>query len=102
MIRRCREDEVDAILSIINSAAERYRHVIPSDRWHEPYMPADHLRGDIEAGVSFSGMEEGGRLIGVMGIQEVRDVVLIRHAYVAPDAQGKGVGGALLEHLRST
>lgn len=101
-IRRCRDDEFDIILSIINSAAERYRGVIPEDRWHDPYMPAEVLRAEMAAGVTFWGMDEDGRLIGVMGIQPVRDVVLIRHAYVAPGEQGKGVGGALLSHLRSS
>jgi GNAT superfamily N-acetyltransferase len=102
MIRRCRDEEFDAILGIINLAAERYRGVIPADRWHEPYMRAGELAGQIAAGVEFWGMDENDELIGVMGIQRVGDVVLIRHAYVAPGAQGKGVGGALLEHLRAT
>lgn len=91
------------MLEIINAAAEAYRGVIPADRWHEPYMPARELDGEIEAGVAFWGYEADGELVGVMGIQPVRDVDLIRHAYVAPASQGRGVGGALLEHLvRST
>jgi GNAT superfamily N-acetyltransferase len=98
-IRGCREDERPAILAILNAAAEAYRGVIPADRWHEPYMPADQLDGEIAAGVVFWGYEAGGRLVGIMGIQRVRDVDLIRHAYVAPASQGRGVGGALLEHL---
>jgi GNAT superfamily N-acetyltransferase len=73
--------------------------VIPADRWHEPYMPAEELDDEIEAGVRFWGYEEDGELLGVMGIQPVRDVHLIRHAYVAPSAQRRGIGGALLEHL---
>jgi GNAT superfamily N-acetyltransferase len=72
--------------------------VIPSDRWHEPYMPAEELDGEI-AGVEFWGWEEDGQLAGVMGIQHVRDVDLIRHAYVAPGLQGRGIGGKLLEWL---
>jgi GNAT superfamily N-acetyltransferase len=100
-IRRCRDDERDAILAIVNAAAEAYRGVIPADRWHEPYMPADALDGEIAAGVELWGYEEEGSLVGVMGIQPVADVVLIRHAYVLPGGQGQGVGGALLEHLMS-
>jgi GNAT superfamily N-acetyltransferase len=73
--------------------------VIPSDRWHEPYMPAEELDGEIAAGVEFWGWEEDGQLAGVMGIQHVRDVDLIRHAYVAPGLQGRGIGGKLLEWL---
>jgi GNAT superfamily N-acetyltransferase len=99
VIRRCRDDERDAILTIVNAAAEAYRGVIPADRWHEPYMPADELDAEITAGVVFWGYEDGGELIGVMGIQPAADVDLIRHAYVQPAAQGRGIGGALLEHL---
>jgi GNAT superfamily N-acetyltransferase len=98
-IRLCRDDERPAILAIVNAAAERYRGVIPSDRWHEPYMSTDGLDAEIAAGVVFWGYAEAG-LAGVMGIQPVRDVVLIRHAYVAPERQGSGVGSALLEHLK--
>jgi GNAT superfamily N-acetyltransferase len=89
------------MLEIVNAAAEAYRGVIPADRWHEPYMPADELAAEIAAGVAFSGYDDGGRLLGVMGIQPVGDVELIRHAYVRPEAQGRGVGAALLAHLRA-
>jgi GNAT superfamily N-acetyltransferase len=99
-IRQCRDDERHAILAIINRGAEAYRGVIPADRWHEPYMPADELDREIAAGVSFWGYEADGALLGIMGIQHVRDVDLIRHAYVLPESQRRGVGGALLEHLR--
>ncbi len=100
-IRPCRTDEQDAILAIINAAAEVYRGTIPPDRWHDPYMPSEELESEIAAGVEFWGYEADGHLLGVMGIQAVQDVDLIRHAYVQPDAQGRGVGGALLRHLRS-
>jgi N-acetylglutamate synthase-like GNAT family acetyltransferase len=99
MIRRCRDDERDAILAIVNTAAEAYRGVIPPDRWHDPYMPADELDGEISAGVEFWGYEDGGELIGVMGIQPMSDVDLIRHAYVSPSHQRRGIGGALMEHF---
>jgi GNAT superfamily N-acetyltransferase len=99
-IRPCRDDDREAILAIVNAAAEAYRGVIPADRWHEPYMPRDELDGEITAGVVFWGYEEDGRLIGVMGLQPVRDVDLIRHAYVLPSGQRRGIGGALLKHLR--
>jgi GNAT superfamily N-acetyltransferase len=99
-VRACRDDERDAILAIVNAAAEAYRDVIPPDRWHDPYMPAEELDGEIAAGVAFWGYESGGgELLGIMGIQPVRDVDLIRHAYVAPASQRRGVGGSLLEHL---
>jgi GNAT superfamily N-acetyltransferase len=99
-IRRCGEDDRPLMLAIINAAAVAYRGVIPADRWHEPYMPAAELAEEIAAGVEFWGGEAEGALVGVMGIQAVRDVDLIRHAYVLPDSQRRGVGAALLEHLR--
>ena len=99
-IRPCRDNDRAAILAIVNAAAEAYHGVIPADRWHEPYMPGDELDGEIAAGVVFWGYEEDGRLLGVMGLQSVRDVDLIRHAYTMPDRQRHGIGGALLGHLR--
>lgn len=99
VIRRCRDSEREAILGVINAAAEAYRGVIPPDRWHEPYFPASELDEAIAAGVAFWGCEIEGELVGVMGIQLVQDVELIRHAYVMPVRQGAGVGGVLLEHL---
>jgi GNAT superfamily N-acetyltransferase len=102
-VRPCRDDEHDAILAIVNAAAEAYRGVIPADRWHEPYMPPGELDSEIAAGVRFWGYESGGALLGVMGIQRVGDFDLIRHAYVLPGSQRRGVGAALLDHLaRST
>jgi N-acetylglutamate synthase-like GNAT family acetyltransferase len=101
-IRPAREDDRKAILEIVNTAAVAYRGVIPADRWHEPYMSAEELDHEIAAGVSFLVYELDGKLLGVMGIQPVHDVELIRHAYVLPGSQRHGVGGALLEHLRAT
>lgn len=101
-IRRCSDGEREAIFAIVNAAAEAYRGVIPPDRWHEPYMPMSQLEGEIEHGVEFWGYEEDGELLGIMGIQRLGEVDLIRHAYVLPASQGTGVGGALLEHLMET
>jgi GNAT superfamily N-acetyltransferase len=87
-------------LAIINAAAVAYRGVIPPDRWHQPYMEARELASEIEAGVRFWGYEADGELIGAMGVQAMPDVDLIRHAYVLPASQRRGVGAALLRHLR--
>jgi GNAT superfamily N-acetyltransferase len=100
LIRLCRDDELGEVLAIINEAAEAYRGVIPDDVWHEPYMDAAEFDREVESGVRFWGYEGEGELIGAMGIQPVRDVDLIRHAYVRPDRQRRGVGGALLRQLR--
>lgn len=83
----------------MNQAAEAYRGVIPADCWHEPYMSRAELDREIDAGVAFSGYEADGELAGVMGIQPVKDVELIRHAYVSPARQRHGIGSALLERL---
>lgn len=101
MIRPCNDNDFDTIFSIINEAAEAYRGVIPADRWHEPYMSKDELRREISSGVRFWGHQEGGELIGVMGIQDVQDVTLIRHAYVRTASRGQGIGGRLLCELRT-
>jgi N-acetylglutamate synthase-like GNAT family acetyltransferase len=101
VIRPCREDERSNILAIINAAAEAYRGVIPADRWHEPYMTSQEFDGEIAAKVVFWGYEQEGALVGVMGIQGVRDVDLIRHAYVLPNSQRHGAGASLIKHLQS-
>ena len=101
-IRPCAEHENQAIMTIINEAATAYRGVIPADRWHEPYMPLDALEAEIVAGVRFTGYTIDGLLVGVMGIQSVRNVRLIRHAYVLSGHQGRGIGSALIHHLRRT
>jgi GNAT superfamily N-acetyltransferase len=95
-----RVDDAPAICAVINDAAEAYRGVIPADRWHEPYMALQELRAEIAAGVEFWGVRREGELIAVMGLQPVKDVALIRHAYTRTASQGLGAGSALLEHLR--
>src|ERR1044072_5121148 len=99
-IRRCGDQDLATMLAIVNAAAEAYRGVIPADRWHEPYMPEAELRDEIAAGVEFWGLDSDDGLIGVMGVQPVKDVDLIRHAYVRPDRQRHGVGAELIAHIR--
>ncbi len=101
MIRRCAEADFEAILAIVNEAARAYAGVIPADRYHEPYMPAEELRGEIAARVEFWAWEEDGAILGVMGVQDVMDVTLIRHAYVRAAQQGRGIGADLLASLRA-
>ncbi len=98
-VRLCRNEELSVILGIINSAAERYRGVIPVDRWKEPYMSLEELSREISAGVSFFGVESHGNLVGIMGHQGVKDVELIRHAYVKPHWQHQGIGSVLLREV---
>ncbi len=96
MIRRCDGSDFEAIRSIINDGAQTYRGVIPADRWKEPYMSRRELRDETDAGVAFWGLEKHGQLRGVMGIQRVEEVTLIRHAYVLRAYHNQGIGGELL------
>ena len=100
LIRKSREADSAAMLAIVNAAAQAYRGVIPADRWHEPYMPRDELEKEIADGVIFWVAEEDARLLGVMGIQDKGEVALVRHAYVTPTLQRKGVGTSLLRHVQ--
>lgn len=101
-IRPCTHADRDAMAEVINDAATAYRGVIAPDRWKEPYMPREELDAEIAAGVVFWGAFDGAdRLLGVMGLQDVKDVTLVRHAYTRTAAQGRGIGAALLAHLRT-
>jgi GNAT superfamily N-acetyltransferase len=101
MIRCCDEEDFELIWSIINDGAHAYRNVIPADCWTDPYMSRDELRREMRDGVTFWGYEENGVLTGVMGLQHVEDVTLIRHAYTRTGSQKQGIGGRLLSHLRA-
>jgi N-acetylglutamate synthase-like GNAT family acetyltransferase len=99
MLERCSTKDFRDIYDIINDAATAYKGVIPPDRWHEPYMPEDELKVQIEQGVEFWCYKENGKILGVMGIQDKEDVTLIRHAYVRTTSRNKGIGGKLLSNL---
>jgi GNAT superfamily N-acetyltransferase len=101
MIRKLCPDDFDTILWVILDAAQAYQGVIPDDRWKEPYMSAEELREELDTGVQFYGWCEENSLLGVMGIQPVKDTTLIRHSYVLHDYQRRGIGGLLLKHLLS-
>ena len=99
-IRKSVAADRPAMLSIINDAAQAYRGVIPADRWHDPYMSAEHLEQEIADGVVFWVAEQDGRMSGVMGIQDKGPVALVRHAYVVTTTQRSGVGTRLLRHVQ--
>ena len=99
MINEYTENNCSEILYVVNDAAVRYKNAIPDDCWHEPYMSERELLGEFEDGVKMFGYLQNNKLIGVIGVQEVKDVVLIRHAYTLTAYQGKGTGSALLEYL---
>src|SRR5271156_4075067 len=95
MIRRCDEGDFESIWGIINDGAQAYRGIIPADRWTDPYMSREKLQHEIDEGVVFSAFEEAGAVAGVMGLQQVQDVTLIRHAYVRTSSQNRGIGAQL-------
>jgi GNAT superfamily N-acetyltransferase len=99
MIKELTSHDTNEIYMIVNRAAVAYRGAIPDDCYHEPYMPLEELQNEMRQ-MTFFGWEESGRVIGIMGFQPVKDVTLIRHAYVLPEEQRKGIGTILLNHLR--
>ncbi len=101
MIRQCAPADFEEIYEIVNDAAQAYKGIIPPDRWREPYMPREELRHEIREGVVFWGYEAQGQLWGVMGLQPVQDVTLIRHAYIRTAFRNRGIGGKLLSFLKT-
>ena len=102
MISEYKKNDTPKILHVINDASLRYKGIIPDNCWHEPYMSEQELIDEFSDGVHMFGFQYNNKLIGVIGIQKVKDVVLIRHAYTLTSYQGKGTGGALLEYLFKT
>ena len=99
MISEYTKSDTSKILHVINNASLRYKGIIPDNCWHEPYMSEKELVSEFYDGVRMFGYQHNNKLIGVIGIQEVKDVILIRHAYTLTSYQGKGTGSALLEYL---
>jgi GNAT superfamily N-acetyltransferase len=91
---------LDEMYRVINDAARAYAGAIPADCYPEPYMPRAELAAEM-AEIQFYGHFAAGRLVGVIGVQDVQDVTLIRHAYVQAAHQGEGIGGALLHHVEA-
>lgn len=101
MIKELLPSDIDSILTVVNEAAQAYKGVIPKDRWKDPYMSPEELREEITSGVRFYGWKEDNALLGVMGIQHPKDTTLIRHSYVLTQHQRRGIGGRLLDHLKT-
>jgi GNAT superfamily N-acetyltransferase len=99
MLRKCYPEDTGKIYQIINEAARAYEGAIPDDCYRQPYMPADELQREM-ARVTFYGWEADGELVGVMGLEAIKDTTLIRHAYVLPQWQKQGIASRLLEHLK--
>src|SRR5258708_13337245 len=99
VIRVCGTADVPVIFEIVNDSAQAYKGVIPEDAWHEPYMSMTELESEIARGVRFYGCDLGGRILDVMGIQNVKDVTLIRHAYVRTVSRDQAIAHTRLEHM---
>ena len=99
MISEYMKSDSSKILYVINDAAIKYKGIIPDNCWHEPYMSERELVDEFKDGVRMFGYNRNNKLVGVIGIQEIKDVILIRHAYTLTPHQGKGAGGALLKYL---
>ena len=99
MIREYKQTDTSEILNIINEASFKYKGIIPNDCWNEPYMSEQELIDELNDGVYMYGYHHNNKLIGVIGVQEVKNVVLIRHTYTLTSYQNKGAGSALLEYL---
>ena len=99
MINEHSKQVISKILYVINNAALNYKGIIPDDCWHEPYMLEKELVNEFNNSVRMFGYKKDSKLVGVMGIQELKNVTLIRHAYVLTHYQGMGVGKSLLQYL---
>ena len=99
MIRQCQPDDINTIYSVINKAAKAYEGAIPADCYHQPYMPVEELEQEMKR-MTFFGWEVNGEMVGVIGFEPIKDVTLIRHAYVLPQWQRQGIGSKLLGHLK--
>ena len=99
MIKECTSKNISNILHVINDASLKYRGIIPNDCWNEPYMTKQKLINEFANGVRIFGYNKDNILVGVMGIQELEDVTLIRHAYILTQYQGLGIGKSLLQYL---
>jgi GNAT superfamily N-acetyltransferase len=98
-ISLCDAADLQTIFDIINESALAYKGVIPPEAWHEPYMPMEELISEIRNGVTFYGYRVATLLVAVIGVQDIKDVTLIRHAYVRTAYRGQGIGGKVLTYL---
>ncbi len=92
--------DADEIFPVVDDGSKRYKGVIPEDCYHEPYMPMEQLRGEMKR-VRFYGYRKDLSLLGIMARERIKDVTLIRHAYVLMNFQGRGIGSRLLKYIES-
>lgn len=88
----------DAALEVINSAARWYRGFLPPEEVHDPEMTAAQWDEEARRLTWYGGFLDGA-LVGVMGLEYAHDAALLRHAYILPEHQHRGIGLRLGEHL---
>jgi GNAT superfamily N-acetyltransferase len=98
MIRQCQLQDTERMYFIINEAARAYEGAIPADCYPQPYMPMSELEEELKR-VTFYGWEADGELVGIMGLEPIKDTTLIRHAYVLPEWQRQGISSKLLDYM---
>jgi len=98
--RRLTAADRDAALAVINEAARWYREFLPPEEYHEPEMSEATYAAE-SARMTWYGAFRDAALLGVMALEYVRDVALLRHAYILPRHGRAGIGSALLAHLEA-
>ncbi len=92
MIRPARHGEADALREVVHAA---YRHYIP--RIGKPPGPMlDDYVARIADGQAWV-VEDAGRVLGVLVLEETPEGFLLDNIAVSPEGQGKGYGRALIE-----
>jgi GNAT superfamily N-acetyltransferase len=99
MIREYTKSYSSIILSVINDAAVKYKNIVPDNFLHKPYMSKQELLNEFSDKVRMFGYNHNNKLIGVIGMQKIKDVILIRHAYTLTRYQRTGIGSALIKYL---
>lgn len=97
-IRALAPGDRDAALAVINTAARWYRDFLPPEDVHDPEMTPEQWEAEARR-LAWYGVFDGDGLMGVGGLEHVRDAALLRHGYVLPCYQRRGVGALLREHL---
>ena len=90
----------DEALVVINTSARWYREFLPPGELHDPEMTSAQWEAEAQRMTWYGAFVEA-RLVGVMGLEYVKDVALLRHAYILPEYQHHGIGTTLQQYLET-